>query len=113
MPTLAKRKAPAELLVTCLVWFVAGFVRESSALGTRAPEASITVPVMVALSWHHAWGASTMSSATRANQSAADRLEVLWFTSRRCASDLTAPGDAWSPKRFIICLLRKRLLNCL
>src|SRR5260370_39790671 len=97
MPTLAKRYAPTVLLVTCLVCRVAGFVSEPSTFGTSELEVSTIVSVMVALSWHHAWGASTESIATRASRSTADRLDELRYTIRPCARCLRTPSEVWGP----------------
>src|SRR5580658_1137849 len=106
-PTLGKRYAPAEFETACLIWPVEGLVSEIDALGIRAPVASVTVPLMVALSWPQAPGAMTRSMAMNAKHT------VRYLHDGFFAAITVAMCRPWIFRRFMVCLLSKRLFDLL
>ncbi len=75
----------------------------SAALGTSAPLASLTVPLMVALSWLNARGASASSMMTvNATHRAVSVLSLKLVRSASLASHLDAHSDILTPKSNIL-----------
>src|ERR1700744_3259925 len=102
MPTLANRNTPAELEIACRVWPVAGLVSVMGALGTSAPVASATVPLMVALSWDHARGVSAASMARNAKHTVRYLRKIL------PDAGTLAMWPIWLVRFFMVCLLSER-----
>src|SRR6185369_2366521 len=81
---LVKRYSPLELVVVVIFWLVAKFTASTVALGTTAPEASLTLPVrspLVACASRRTGTLVTMATtaSTKANEKANFVRSFVWI----------------------------------